>query len=181
MIDYWWKCCKYARFYCFPSYTFIYCALMDGFMGLISAKYEFISHRWSFLIIILKQEKVKRCSLLQRKQIFEYEYIVRLNIIRSQSTGIHGSDWYVWYRLCFCAGRLPHQSDVSYDSTAGCVNGHNSLHVCEKVFSLSLKPLQQQNRHTWWGRIIVIWRDLKQGSTVFGPLRVNGFRIFAVA
>lgn len=155
---------------------------MDGFMGIISGKYEFISHCWLFLITLtLKQENVEQFSLLEQKQILEC--IVRLNIIGSQSAGIHGSDWYALYRLCFFfTERLPHQADVSYDSTAGCVNGHNFLHVCKTwslpFFSLSLKPLQQQNRHTWWRRIIVIWRDLKQGSTVFGPLRVNGFRSF---
>lgn len=46
------------------------------------------------------------------------------------------------------------QAEVSYDSTAGCVNRHNLLHVCKTwtllffFFSLSLKVLKIDKQET---------------------------------
>lgn len=99
------------------------------------------------LVAFFKQENVESCSLLQQKQIFEFEYIMRLNIFGSQSaqTGM------------YCTGFSKRQStiyqaDVSYDSTAGCVNRHKLLHVYKTwslpLFSLCLKFLNIDKRQT---------------------------------
>lgn len=51
------------------------------------------------------------------------EILLVLNLTLSTSqTGMYCTS-------CLFSQRLPQQADVSYDITAGCVNGHNFLHV----------------------------------------------------